>query len=264
MSTAGRFLAFQAVLTLELELRAAGGLLIRGPETLAPDAPDMAFVRYPIDGAGVPFVPGSSLKGVLRTGAESLLMALGYEACEARREDGCRACLTFGSTAGASVVLVDDGLPWRQDAPEEERKRALERVEAARTVRTGVGIDRQVGAVAVGPFDYEVLVRATFYPVVRLRNPQPWQVALLAAALLLLDEGHARLGGMTSRGLGRVKVICHRIELLALRDSLPVLWDATWPTEPALGPLVRRHAPDPRATLAAWRSRLETWLGSDR
>lgn len=260
MTSQGRFLAFKASLTLELELRAAGALLIRGPEVFAPDAPDMAFVRYPVDGAGVPFVPGSSLKGVLRTGAESLLRALGREACE-NRQDRCLACLTFGSTAGGSVVLVDDGMPWPPGASPEERTAAISRIEAARSVRTGVGIDRQVGAVAVGPFDYEVLVQPTFFPVVRLRNPEPWQAALLAAAIALLDEGHARLGAMTSRGLGRVDIACRRVEVLAVRDSLSELWDTTWSAQPAAGPFVRFWAPDPEGTLALWRSQLEPWLG---
>lgn len=262
MTSQGRFLAFEASLTLELELRATGALLIRGQEVFAPDAPDMAFVRYPLDGAGVPFVPGSSLKGVLRSSAESLLRALGRHACE-DRHDRCLACLTFGSTAGGSVVLVDDGMPWPPGASPEERTAAIRRIEAARTVRTGVGIDRQVGAVAVGPFDYEVLVQPTFFPVVRLRNPKPWQAALLAAAVALLHEGHARLGAMTSRGLGRVEVACRGIELLAAKDRVPELWDETWSTEPAAGPFVRRRSADPTATLAAWQSQLEAWLGGE-
>lgn len=259
MTEAGRFSAFTAVVQLDLEVRAAGALLIRGPDAFTADAPDMAFVRYPVDGQSVPFLPGSSLKGVMRSGAEALLRALGRAACTERR-DRCLACLTFGSTAGGSVVLVEDGLPWPPQASDEERAAALDRMERARTVRTSVGLDRQAGAVAVGPFDYEALVRVSFFPSVRLRNPAPWQAALVAATLGLIDAGHLRLGGMTSKGLGRVEIGYRGLDVFAVAEALRDLWDPSWARGPAGAPLVRRSAPDPKAAMEAWRSKLEDWL----
>lgn len=255
----GRFGAFNGVVELQLEVRAAGALLIRGPDAFTADAPDMAFVRYSIDGAQIPFLPGSSLKGVLRSGAEALLRGLGREACTTWR-DRCLACLTFGSTQGGAVVLIDDGLPWPPGASEAERSEALERLERGRTVRTSVAIDRQVGAVAAGPFDYEALVQPRFYPTVRLRNPAPWQAALVAAGLGLIDEGILRLGGMTSKGLGRVQVRVDSLEVVTVGDGLADLWGSDWAVEPVAPPLRRRRAPSPMEVLATWRSRLEEWL----
>lgn len=259
MEAAGRFLAIGGHIDLQLEIRATGALLIRGPDAFAADAPDMAFIRYPMGDDEVPFLPGSSLKGVLRSGAEALLRSLGRKACE-KRDDRCLACLTFGSTLGAAAVLVEDGLPWVQGASGEERAQAREQLERTRTVRTSVAIDRQAGSVAHGPFDYEALVQASFFPTIRLRNPAPWQAALVAAALALLDEGYLRIGGMTSRGLGRVQVGCRALEIVTLRDSLKDLWDPAWPTAPAIPPLVRRQAPNPGATLQSWRDNLVDWL----
>ncbi len=259
MEASGRFLAISGHIDIGLEIRATGAILIRGPEAFTADAPDMAFVRYPIGDDQVPFLPGSSLKGVLRSGAEALLRSLGRAACETR-SDRCLACLTFGSTQGAAVVLVEDGLPWPSEATPEERTQALERLERARTVRTSVAIDRQAGAVAHGPFDYEALVQTSFFPTVRLRNPAPWQAGLVAAALALLDDGYIRIGGMTSRGLGRVKVECRSLEIVTIRDSLRRLWDPSWPATPIPAPLVRRQAPAPTEALRSWRDSLEAWL----
>jgi CRISPR/Cas system CSM-associated protein Csm3 (group 7 of RAMP superfamily) len=259
MSTEGRFTVFQGMVQIDIEVEATGALLIRGPDAFTADAPDMAFIRYPIDGAQVPFLPGSSLKGVLRSGAEALLRSLGRQICT-NWQDRCLACLTFGSTRGAAVVLVDDGLPWHPGASESERVSALERIEASRAVRTSVAIDRQAGAVAAGPFDYEALVRVSFFPSLRLRNPAPWQASVVAAALGLLDDGLLRLGGMTSRGLGRVKIRCRAVEVVSLGGALAELWDQAWPTESAGPLLVRRRAPDPGAAMTAWRANLQAWL----
>lgn len=208
MSVLGRFGAFRAAMTVELALHADGPILVRGPDAFIPDAPDMAFIRTPTTEGVVPFLPGSSLKGILRTGAEMLLRGRGEEACappEGCRN--CRICKTFGSAnLGAAVLLVGDGMPWPPGADREVRARAVAAVEASRTVRTGVAIDRQRGSVAAGPFDMEVLAGVTFYPTLTLRNPEPWQVGLTASALDLLDQGLLRIGSGTTKGLGRVRV----------------------------------------------------------
>lgn len=215
MDDRGRFRSFRSAVSVELAVTAEGPILVRGPDAFVPDAPDMAFIRVPTPYGDAPFVPGSSLKGVLRSGAEALLRGLGEDACDPTTRDPgqrggcgrCRACRTFGSSnLGAAVVLVGDGMPWPPDADEEGRRTTLATVEQRRSVRSGVAIDRQRGSVAVGPFDMEVLAAVTFYPTLTLRNPEPWQLHLLAAALQLLDSGQLRVGSGTTKGLGRVRV----------------------------------------------------------
>ncbi len=258
MTTAGRFATFDHVIELSLEATATGAILIRGPDAFAADGPDMAFVCYPADGTITPFLPGSSLKGVLRSGAESLLRALNQDSC-LDRNDRCHACLTFGSTVVGSVVLVEDGLPWPPDASLEDRHQALERILAQRTVRTGVAIDRQRGT-AVSPFDYEVLLRPSFYPTVRLRNPQPWQAALVASGLDLINQGLLRVGSGTSRGLGRVTIRYRRLDIIAA-GRLPALYSVLdWTPETLAGPLLRFRAAQPAAAARYFGSNLQHWL----
>lgn len=270
MRRAGRFGAFRLAIELPLVVTAEGPLLIRGPDAFVPDAPDMAFVRYPTEYGDVPFLPGSSLKGVLRSGVEMLLRGLGRRACRStdpsdacqKAEDRCLGCLLFGSREGASVIAVEDGLPWPQRASREERAEAAEAIREQRTVRAGVGIDRQTGSVRVGPFDYELLVGTTFYPTLRLRNPEPWQAAAVAAGLLLLDRGVLRIGSGTSRGLGRVSIDAEPPVVLALESEAA---EPFLVSDVLVGPerdflFVRFTATSSKPVLERWAARLEEWL----
>lgn len=107
---------------------------------------------YRVDGK--PCIPGSSLKGVLRSLAESLAASKGirvhspwdFEEMEREAESGtfCPICGIFGSTELASHVRIYDANP----------KDGL-----ARTfVRTGVSIDREFGAARPGLLFTEELV----------------------------------------------------------------------------------------------------------
>lgn len=268
MNPLGRFGAMRAVATIDLEVRAEGPILVRGPEAFTPDAPDMAFIRTASALGNVPFLPGSSLKGVLRSGTEAMLRTMGEAAClstsnpcrEAAQR--CRTCLLFGSIHGAAVLVVEDGMPWPVEAGESERRAALADVEQRRVVRSGVAIDRQTGAASTGKlFDFEALVDASFHPRLLLRNPEPWHLAAIAAALDLLDRGVLRIGSQTTRGLGRVRVNPRGIEVRTLDPELTLL-------APALATFTKAGAPpwtvwrsaQPPATLAAWQENLQSWL----
>ncbi len=260
MRDTGRFGALRNAVELQLAIRADGPMLIRGPDSFVPDAPDMAFIRMPWKEEAVPFLPGSSLKGVLRTGAEMLLQGIGVDVCSPtdRRTRGgcgeCPACLAFGSAKrGASVILVGEGMPWPPEAQDEERQQAVATVERQRTVRTGVAIDRQRGSVAVGPFDMEVLGGAVFYPTLTLRNPGQLDLALLAAALELLDVGILRLGSGTTKGMGRVKVEPRRLRAAATDPKvLPWLFDEEGGPPERRGPLWLCEARGAAELLKRW------------
>jgi CRISPR/Cas system CSM-associated protein Csm3 (group 7 of RAMP superfamily) len=257
---AGRFTSLGAVVTFELSLRADGPMLIKGPDAMSALRPDMAFIRYPTEHGDVPFLPGSSLKGVLRSGVEALLRAHGLRICDAVGENSCSrdgdrercaACLMFGSTRGASVVLVDDGLPWPPNTPAEERRNYAHILEQRAVVRQSVGVNRRTGAAQRGAlFDYEVLVDPAFYPTVRLRNPSALDVAAVAAGLQMLDDGLLRVGSGTTRGLGRMRlssctttIVAPTIDAITslgtlFNDRLPppqrdrLLFHATLPEDP--------------------------------
>jgi hypothetical protein len=79
--------------------------------------------------------------------------------------------------------------------------------------RNGVAIDRIYGAVAVGPFNYEVVVGGSFTTRIDCKNLTLAQLALLGLALRDLAEGRVGLGFGKSRGLGRVKVTFDKLTL---------------------------------------------------
>lgn len=180
---------------------------------------DMNFVRttHPQTGKRTVFLPGSSLKGTLRSYAERVARSVkpdgrdewccnpfGEHACGKRHEekkkltpaqryaDSCVACRIFGHTRLGSHLLVSDAYPSRDEPVLEQRD--------------GVAIDRISGAVSAGPFNLEVVTRGTFQTTLVLRNFQLWQVGLLAVTLRDLNDGLAPIGFGKSKGFGRVSL----------------------------------------------------------
>ncbi len=287
--------------TFEGRLRLEGALVTRtalhigaggSGDALGTDSP---VVRT---AAGTPYIPGSSLKGVLRSAAEALLRggpfqktrqrfwacnvisgrkdevcvshdrveelrkehAAGRALAEAVWKESCGICRLFGSLALASRVRFAD-LPVRGEVPFSE-------------LRNGVGIDRNRELAAIGVlYDFEAVPPETPFELrVTIDNPTDEEVGLLLYLFQELDSGNLTLGGKTSRGLGRVGVTWDKIEeitlaehnpfadLLSSRDLLAVSSPAE-PTEPAA-------ASDPLAgklpatgDAEAWRSLAEILRG---
>ncbi len=207
-------------LELEIAIIPQTPLLIKSGQkaSIDPALPDMQFVRTrrrlsngEVD--EVVYIPGSSLRGVVRAHAERLLRTLDEKhACpvEAKKlclrqkglkEDkepadrlyceSCYACKLFGNTGIASRVQMSDLYPA---------------IEPLSESRFGVAIDRITGAVAVGPFDLEVVTDARFEGRIILRNFTVGQLGLLGATLLDIADGLVALGHAKSRGLGRVQI----------------------------------------------------------
>ncbi|GIV07526.1 MAG: hypothetical protein KatS3mg017_0728 [Fimbriimonadales bacterium] len=207
-------------LELEIAIIPQTPLLIKSGQkaSIDPALPDMQFVRTRrrmpngnID--EVVYIPGSSLRGVVRAHAERLLRTLDEKhACpvEAKKfclrqkglkedkepadrlyRESCYACRLFGNTGIASHVQMSDLYPA---------------IGPLRESRFGVAIDRITGAVAVGPFDLEVVTDARFEGRIILRNFTVGQLGLLGAALLDIADGLVALGHAKSRGLGRVSI----------------------------------------------------------
>ncbi|HOT93413.1 MAG TPA: RAMP superfamily CRISPR-associated protein [Anaerolineae bacterium] len=208
-------------LRLTLRICPQGPLLIKsGQEAGAnPTLLDMNFVRTHHATLGdTVYLPGSSLKGAIRSYCEKIGRTVGLAVCNPldmrsgcghrleRRakiasgaelyQELCPICRIFGHTVMASHLHISDAYP----TPE-----TLEAVNATEE-RDGVAIDRVSGAVAVGPFQLEVVTRGAFETTLTLHNFQLWQVGLLAIALRDLGEQRVPLGFARSRGLGRVSV----------------------------------------------------------
>lgn len=214
---------------LESRLRLTGSLITRTALRIGGggglDGVDLPVIK---DAAGRPFIPGASLKGVLRSTVEALVRAIdgraaGVWACDplADKDDAfafrscghhghgerlsvdpeqhCAACRLFGSHVVASHVRFCDA-PLRLS--DEDLKTGRIPVE----VRDGVSIDRDLRRVRGSrKYDFEVVSPgAEFALEIFVENPQPWLMGLLAMSFDQLAEGFTALGGFTSRGLGRV------------------------------------------------------------
>ncbi|MEJ5312380.1 MAG: CRISPR-associated RAMP protein Csx7 [Anaerolineae bacterium] len=223
--------------TFQSRLTVAGYLVAESPLRVgAGHATELVDAELPVirDQHDRPFIPGSSLKGALRSHLEALVRGkvppdadLKHLACDPTgdeclnaeqmrrlknkyRDDdaglaeavtgkSCLLCQTFGSPWFASPVRVRD-LPivaneWFGQFD----------------VRDGVAIDRDKGTVAVGPYDYEVVPAGTRFELyITAENLADWQRGLLWLGLRALERGDVALGGFTGRGLGWVRLEgCH-------------------------------------------------------
>lgn len=168
---------------------------------------------------GRPFIPGSSLRGVIRSTVERIMNTLAEGRCctlfetgvmscnfanEVRRRElegmsaaeldhekarlsFCPICGLFGSTLMASRFKVSDGL--------------LQEGTRETVVRDGVGIDRDSGTAKEKiKFDFEALDRGCdFEFAIELENADPHDLGLLYIALKEMEHGFD-LGGKRSRG----------------------------------------------------------------
>ena len=210
---------FQATLRLETPLRLSSGR--------ASDATDAPLMR---DRAGIPYIPGSSLRGALRAEIERILAAAGPllqvrsctlftedtspEACisinrakqekvtECSEEDAlqfveqhlCDVCKLFGSTVYASGLVIEDSYPQDQAA---WRSKSV--------VRDGVGIDRDTGTARdTAKFDYEVLETGPVFTLrMQVENVTASDKRVLNLMLGLLKQG-VYVGGKRAAGLGKI------------------------------------------------------------
>jgi len=210
---------------IDLSLSPRGPLLIRsGRQGADPTRPNLECVRTRLDGEPTVYVPGSSLKGVMRAHAERLLRSEGLAITDTFSDKGkdhfdqksagvdayagsCPLGRTFGNLYVKGHVSVSDLLPGGHDpAGSDDRKRQLELANQVEQ-RNSVAIDRLLGSARGGAlFDEEVVVQGRFDGRILLRNVQLYQLALVLLVLRDLDEGFVQLGSSTTRGHGFVAV----------------------------------------------------------
>ena len=162
----------------------------------------------------VPYIPGSSLKGSIRSVCETVIRTfipdykdskiLCYEnAPEERTDCGkegkpmCMICDTFGNTNRASKVAVDDAFLTEQ---------SLSNLDALIQQRTGIRINRQTGTVVAGAlYTAEFVPKGTEFEFNLLfTNILPAELKLVLLAMRLFNEGRFKMGGQKSRGMGSV------------------------------------------------------------
>lgn len=217
---------FRGILTLQgaLHIGSGGG-----------DAnTDATIVR---DSRGIPYIPGSSVRGAFRAAIERLappLLAfvpsrtddqafqkmLQEQIEHLRDEAAIQSYLhttlnsierLFGTTYWASPLTIPD-LSLVAGAPE------------AQEIRHGVGIDRDTGAAKEQiKYDFEVLPRGhAFHFIMRCAFPSDYETdwqweRLLAIGLRLMEQGELPLGGRVARGVGQVQL--QQLEVFLLDEA---------------------------------------------
>jgi CRISPR/Cas system CSM-associated protein Csm3 (group 7 of RAMP superfamily) len=233
-------------LTIRLTITPTGPVLVKsGEEASDPRRPDMSFVRTFSGGRRTVYLPGSSLKGVLRSHCERLARTVDSDERRRRNQGRPLACNPVnppekeGACAGRIKKKIDEEKEREQEKWKNwsgARKHAescfLCRMFGNTSVashfqitdahpsgdcrteeRNGVAIDRVYGSVAVGPFNYETVTEGEFRTTLRLKNFTLSQTGLLLLALRDLSMERVRLGFAKSRGLGLVGA---RVEELTL------------------------------------------------
>lgn len=233
----------------------AGRLELLSPLRLssgrASDVTDAPLMR---DRAGNVYIPGSSLRGVLRSEMERILAGLqlekGPRSCTLFSEDSrpeacitvdrakqdallrkpesealaflgdhlCDLCRLFGSPVYASRLAIEDAYPADPSSLPEGN------------VRDGVGIDRDTGAARDNvKFNYEVLEKGRqgvhFLFNMKIENlGEEHDRTLLRLALSLLEEGLS-VGGKRSAGLGKIRLEKNSLKVRGFKSPAD-LWKA--------------------------------------
>ncbi|MCL0102450.1 CRISPR-associated RAMP protein Csx7 [Dehalococcoidia bacterium] len=189
-----------------------------------------------------PFIPGSSVRGVLRSTIERIAASLGKNPCLLESDNCvtnsrdvlqkefkkllekknkaqidaflnndskiCSVCRLFGSTVVASKIRITDLL--------------LKEEKAEPSVRHGVAINRDTEtAQDKAKFDFEAVPKESSFSFELIgENLTDDDRALLAVGIQEMINGNFWLGGNTARGLGKCKLEELKIEYFEGADGL--------------------------------------------
>lgn len=260
MNTFERFES-RTLISATLEMQTA--LSVGSRASLEPTGTDLPVIK---DQSGVPFVPGSSIKGVVRSEMERVLRSLDRGsmklwACDPFAEANDlpnKQCITSkerndiekevanltgkDSEAERSKRIWEKsctvcrlfGSPWLAShlAFKDACLTNLQDMVDVTSVRDGVGIDRDRGAAKDGlKYDFEVVSPgAKFSIVILAENVESWEIGLLLSVLRPWQEGYLPIGGKSSRGPGWGRLTEISIQRIEKKDLLDYLLGAK--TEP--------------------------------
>ena len=245
------------VITASLQMETA--LSVGSRASLLPAGSDLPVIKTP---EGIPFIPGSSLKGVVRTYIERILRTMDVLNKQHRGEriwacdpldkgkccitaeqknmllekagndderftqliwqNSCTVCRLFGSQWLASRLSFQDAMLKNSDC-------LLRLTE----VRDAVGIDRDLGSAKPGlKYDFETVPQGAEFGIhVVAENADEWEVGLLVLALETMEKGELPIGGKTTRGLGWGKLNELKVQLISQDILLGYLAGNEQPTE---------------------------------
>jgi CRISPR-associated RAMP protein (TIGR02581 family) len=198
---------------------------------------DLAVIRIRIGDKSVPYIPGSSLKGVYRTVATQLAKSKGLSVCSGPAKEtcmdweipqhggatlqqlvqeqlnsreylqavryfydyACLMCKIFGAPSYTGNVVFEDAYPINEKG---------EVMEVRTGIRTGIAINRRTGSVherSLYQVEY-VEPGARFRFKMRATNLPNYALGLLAKAIRMMNDGWVKVGGFKTRGFGEVRL----------------------------------------------------------
>ncbi|MEM3986475.1 MAG: CRISPR-associated RAMP protein Csx7 [Candidatus Methanomethylicia archaeon] len=198
---------------------------------------DLEVVKISFYGNEIPYIPGSSLKGLFRSQAGIIASSLGLDVCSGFAEESCidiknvdyegrqyrlrdlidecmrknqslkameyffeKACVIckiFGSGMYRSKVLFSDAYPLDENNNPFPFKLGS---------RTGISIDRRTGsAAALYKVEY-VEPGCMFKFEIKCNNLPNYALGLLSTIIKMINDGRVKIGGFTSRGYGSAKI----------------------------------------------------------
>ncbi|MEU1882052.1 RAMP superfamily CRISPR-associated protein [Streptosporangium sp. NPDC020072] len=167
-----------------------------------------------LDGQGRPYVPGTTLAGVLRHWMDGASPGALDDLWGSTDEEG-----------RASRVVVADGLVTTEHRLDEHGLPAAPLDVAALEFRPSVGIDRVTGAAAPGFLYGRAVVPAGHHVRLEIDIESDDDAALdearMDALLTALRAGKVRFGAATGRGLGAVRLLDDPFELVVDRFDSP-------------------------------------------
>ena len=136
----------------------------------------------------------------------------------------CPACRLFGATVHKGLFVVQDAVLDLNSLSLSDHLHWLEGQPPDGVLRTRIGIDRWTGGVrhtiaekgrGLTGATQSILVLppgSSFNTILRLHNFALWQLGLVALALREINEGWARIGAGSRKGMGQAKVMITGME----------------------------------------------------
>lgn len=269
---------------LTAQVKATGTFLVNSPVTSA----ESGFDHAPLGGGAAPILPGSSLKGALRSQAERIARTLATAAAKNASEFllTCPVCSPVVSRIDPqtpepqescdSLLRAKQVVENTAEAKDEHlclacrlfgcaRRGSRLRVEDAALLDGKVkpqdflAIDRFTGGGADEfKFDAAVLWQPHFEVRLFLENPEPWELGWLLLALRDAQEGLVPLGFGASKGMGQVEVRSWEAEFgyLNAKDAEAMGLPATSEREPGSVYRVTKAAADQES----WKAAAQRWV----
>ena len=227
------------MMKLKVKITPQTPVLVASGKTFDVTHPDIEFIRVNTQEGETIYIPGSSIKGVLRAGMEAVLgenekfagkicitsEKMCHDLHKTKKDTRnkvpykfhCPVCRLFGSGDLASRLEISDIFPFDLEAPPEEKRERIESINQMITSRTGIQIDRKTGKTKGGAlFSYEILGGGELFGEFTFTNYELYQPGLLFTLFGLSNEGFLRYGHSKSRGLGVLNFTVESMKILQL------------------------------------------------